>query len=54
MDPLYLVSSAPGIDLITRLRLDAQLYDPAPKRKAGQMGRPRMKGAPPFSTAGNR
>ncbi|HEY8459119.1 MAG TPA: transposase [Blastocatellia bacterium] len=45
LDPLYLVSSAPGIDMITRLRLDAQLYDPAPKRKAGQTGRPRVKGA---------
>ena len=31
--------------MITRLRLDAQLYDPAPKRKAGQTGRPRVKGA---------
>jgi hypothetical protein len=45
LDLLYLVSSTPGIDLITRLRLDAQLYDPAPKRKAGQTGRPRVKGA---------
>jgi DDE superfamily endonuclease len=45
LDLLYLVSSTPGVDLITRLRLDAQLYDPAPKREAGQMGRPRVKGA---------
>src|SRR5262249_12718901 len=33
------------LDLITRLRLDAQLYDPAPKRRKGQAGRPRVKGA---------
>ena len=45
LDLLYLVSSTPRVDLITRLRLDAQLYDPAPKRKAGQTGRPRVKGA---------
>ena len=45
LDLLYLVSSTPGVDMITRLRLDAQLYDPAPKRKAGQTGRPRVKGA---------
>jgi hypothetical protein len=45
LDLLYLVSSTPQVDLITRLRLDAQLYDPAPKRKAGQTGRPRVKGA---------
>jgi hypothetical protein len=30
--------------LITRLRLDAALYDPAPKRHAHQKGRPRVKG----------
>lgn len=30
--------------LITRLRLDAALYEPAPERKASQMGRPRKKG----------
>jgi hypothetical protein len=45
LDLLYLVSSTPQIALITRLRLDAQLYDPAPKRKKGQTGRPRVKGA---------
>ncbi|WP_168733500.1 transposase [Deinococcus sp. Arct2-2] len=32
------------ITVITRLRLDAALYDPAPERRAGQMGRPRLKG----------
>src|SRR5919206_410183 len=30
--------------LITRLRLDANLYEPAPARRPGQMGRPRVKG----------
>ena len=30
---------------ITRLRLDAALYAPAPPRQPGRMGRPRMKGA---------
>ncbi len=32
------------IAFITRLRLDAALYQPAPPRKPGQMGRPRLKG----------
>ena len=32
------------ITVITRLRLDAALYDPAPQRQANQMGRPRLKG----------
>jgi hypothetical protein len=32
------------ISMITRLRLDAALYDPAPERSSGQMGRPRLKG----------
>ena len=35
--------SAP-ITVITRLRLDAALYEPAPERQVGQMGRPRAKG----------
>ena len=33
------------ICVITRFRLDAALYDPAPARKEGQKGRPRKKGA---------
>jgi hypothetical protein len=33
------------ICLITRFRLDAALFKPAPKRKVGQKGRPRKKGA---------
>jgi len=39
------VSDTPGVSLITRLRLDAALYDPAPVRAPGQNGRPRKKGA---------
>ena len=34
-DPIY---------MITQLRLDAALYEPAPERKEGRMGRPRKKG----------
>jgi hypothetical protein len=34
-----------NVSLITRLRMDAQLYDFAPERKPGQKGRPRLKGA---------
>jgi DDE superfamily endonuclease len=30
--------------VVTRLRLDAALYAPAPERQPGQMGRPRQKG----------
>ena len=33
------------IAVVTRLRLDAALYDPAPPRRPGQLGRPRKKGA---------
>jgi hypothetical protein len=33
------------ITFITRLRLDAALYEPAPPRRAGQIGRPRLKGS---------
>ena len=32
------------VTLISRLRLDAGLYAPAPPRQPGQMGRPRVKG----------
>ena len=32
------------VTFITRLRLDAALYEPAPPRLPGQMGRPRLKG----------
>ena len=33
------------ICMVTRLRLDAALYEPAPPRKPGKKGRPRLKGA---------
>ena len=32
------------VSFITRLRLDAALYEPAPPRRPGQRGRPRLKG----------
>jgi Transposase DDE domain len=32
------------ITFISRLRLDAALYEPAPPRRPGQIGRPRLKG----------
>jgi hypothetical protein len=32
------------VTFVTRLRLDAALYEPALPRRAGQMGRPRLKG----------
>ncbi|MEO1148590.1 MAG: hypothetical protein AAFY26_23720, partial [Cyanobacteria bacterium J06638_22] len=32
------------VDRVTRLRLDAQLYDPAPPRRPGTIGRPRSVG----------
>jgi DDE superfamily endonuclease len=34
-----------GVTCITRLRLDAALYEPAPPRRPGAVGRPRTKGA---------
>jgi hypothetical protein len=34
-----------GLTCVTRLRLDAALYEPAPPRKPGTIGRPRTKGA---------
>lgn len=45
LDLLSCVSSMPDTSLITRLRMDAELWDPAPERKPGQNGRPRVKGA---------
>jgi hypothetical protein len=32
------------VTFITRLHLDAALYEPAPARRSGQIGRPRLKG----------
>ena len=37
--------SVSSVAMITRLRLDAALYEPAPLRPPGTMGRPRLKGA---------
>jgi hypothetical protein len=37
-------SMAHPVTFISRLRLDAALFAPAPPRRAGQMGRPRLKG----------
>jgi hypothetical protein len=45
LDLLDRVSRLKNVSLITRLRMDAQLYDFAPARKPGQKGRPRIKGA---------
>jgi DDE superfamily endonuclease len=45
LDLLGCVSSTPNTSFITRLRLDAELWDPAPQRKPGTNGRPRVKGA---------
>ena len=33
------------VTMVTRLRLDAALYDPAPLRRPGKVGRPHVKGA---------
>jgi hypothetical protein len=33
------------VTMVTRLRLDAALYDPAPPRQPGKVGRPHVKGA---------
>jgi hypothetical protein len=42
---LFRLTQLPGeLCLIVRLRLDAALYQPAPKRTAGAKGRPRKKG----------
>jgi hypothetical protein len=42
---LELIAAVRGhVCLITRLRLDASLFEPAPGRRPGQRGRPRLKG----------
>ncbi len=41
---LHTLQQGHPITVITRLRLDAALYDPAPERRVGQLGRPRLKG----------
>jgi len=35
----------PNVQIVSRLRLDAALWAPAPKRRPGQKGRPRRRGA---------
>ena len=44
LDRCCRLSSSKPITFITRLRLDAALYEPASPRKPHQMGRPRLKG----------
>ncbi len=44
LDFLLKVSRLPSVSVITRLRLDACLYDPAPVREAGKRGRQALKG----------
>jgi hypothetical protein len=45
IDLLKRVSDLGQASLITRLRMDAALYEEAPQRQPRQMGRPRLKGA---------
>jgi DDE superfamily endonuclease len=44
IDWLHRLSLQAEMTVITRLRLDAGLYEPAPPRRQGQNGRPRKKG----------
>jgi hypothetical protein len=39
-----LAAASEHVTMVTRLRLDAALYEPAPPRRPGQPGRPRKKG----------
>lgn len=41
----FLAAVREHVTVVTRLRLDAALYEPAPTRAPGTMGRPRKKGA---------
>jgi hypothetical protein len=45
IDCLHRLSLKAELTVLTRLRLDAALYEPAPPRQQGQNGRPRKKGA---------
>jgi hypothetical protein len=45
LELLHTVRQIPNARLITRLRMDAELWNPAPERQPGQNGRPRVKGA---------
>ena len=40
----FLAAVRPYVTVVTRLRLDAALYEPAPPREPGTLGRPRKKG----------
>jgi hypothetical protein len=44
LELLHAVSQIPNARLITRLRMDAEWWNPAPERQPGQNGRPRVKG----------
>lgn len=44
LELLSTLSKTPSVSMITRLRLDAALYEPAPPRTSSTMGRPRLKG----------
>src|SRR5215204_979221 len=45
LELLHTVRQIPKAHLITRLRMDAELWNPAPERKPRPTGRPRVKGA---------
>jgi DDE superfamily endonuclease len=45
LELLHAVKQLPNACLITRLRLDAELWNPAPERRPRQNGRPRVTGA---------
>jgi hypothetical protein len=45
LELLHAVRQIPNACVITRLRMDAELWNPAPERKLRQNGRPRVKGA---------
>lgn len=44
LELLSSIAKRTSVSMITRLRLDAALYEPAPSRRTGTMGRPRLKG----------
>jgi len=44
LDPLGAINQLAKVIMVTRLRLDACLYDPPPERKPHQKGRPALKG----------
>jgi hypothetical protein len=45
LELLRLVQQTPNASLLSRLRMDAELWDPVPERKPRHNGRPRVKGA---------